>query len=53
MNNYEINLTQKYPDRNGRIYDEHIRRRMLILYMNNLRLDENKKLNIEIEEYEE
>lgn len=53
MNNYEILFIQEYPDRNGRTYDEHIRRRMLNAYMNGLNIDELKKINIEIEEYEE
>lgn len=52
MNNYEISFMQNYPDRNGRIYDETIRRRMLEKYMNSLTPDKFKKLNIEIEEVE-
>lgn len=53
MNDYQINFTQEYPDRNGRIYDEHVRRIMLNEYMNILNIDENKMMNIAIEEYEE
>jgi hypothetical protein len=53
MNEYEINFTQEYPDRNRRIYDGYVRKRMLDIYMNCLRREELKEMIIEIEEYDE
>lgn len=53
MNDYQINFTQECPDRNGRIYDDHVRRIMLNEYMNMISTDNDKIMLIAIEEYEE